>query len=158
MILLFTVFTMAFTQGLFSLAADESLDRNFWEQVIKVREAVGKHLEEARKSGAIGSSLDAELDLYCGEKLYECLAKLKDELRFVLITSYARLHEVSERPETATATEVPGLSVRVSPSDHAKCSRCWHHREDVGSNGEHPELCGRCVENVAGEGEARRFA
>jgi isoleucyl-tRNA synthetase len=153
-----TVFLETWYQGLFPLSADEPLDRSFWEQVVKVREAVGKHLEEARKAGAIGSSLDAELDLYCGEKLYDGLAKLKDELRFVLITSYARLHGVSERPETATATEVPSLSVRVSPSDHAKCSRCWHHREDVGANAEHPELCGRCAENVAGSGESRHFA
>jgi isoleucyl-tRNA synthetase len=36
--------------------------------------------------------------------------------------------------------------------------RCWHHRDDVGSSGEHPDLCGRCVDNVAGTGEVRRFA
>jgi isoleucyl-tRNA synthetase len=35
--------------------------------------------------------------------------------------------------------------------------RCWHHREDVGADGNHPELCGRCVENVTGAGETRRF-
>jgi isoleucyl-tRNA synthetase len=48
--------------------------------------------------------------------------------------------------------------VTVTKSAHAKCSRCWHHREDVGANAEHPELCGRCVSNVAGDGEQRSFA
>ena len=38
-----------------------------------------------------------------------------------------------------------------------KCERCWHHRPEVGSNAEHPTLCGRCVENVAGPGESRTF-
>jgi isoleucyl-tRNA synthetase len=65
---------------------------------------------------------------------------------------------VTEQPDTATATDLPGLAVRVAPSAHAKCVRCWHHRPDVGTHADHPELCGRCVENVAGPGETRRFA
>jgi isoleucyl-tRNA synthetase len=81
-------------------------------------------------------------------------------LRFVLITSYARVHDIAARPDAAVKADVPGLQLwlRVTPSAHAKCVRCWHHREDVGGNPEHPELCGRCVENVAGEGEQRRYA
>jgi isoleucyl-tRNA synthetase len=65
---------------------------------------------------------------------------------------------MAERPDTAAATDLPGLAVRVSPSTHAKCVRCWHHRADVGTHADHPELCGRCVDNVAGPGEIRRFA
>ena len=53
---------------------------------------------------------------------------------------------------------VEGLQVSVAKTEHAKCGRCWHHREDVGANAEHEELCGRCVDNVAGEGESRSFA
>jgi len=65
---------------------------------------------------------------------------------------------MSQRPADAAATELQGLAVRVTPSEHAKCVRCWHHREDVGADPDHPELCGRCVENVGGAGETRRFA
>jgi isoleucyl-tRNA synthetase len=76
----------------------------------------------------------------------------------VLITSEARVHPLGERPADAVDTELNGLSLRVTASTHAKCVRCWHHRADVGTDAEHPELCGRCVENVAGTGETRRFA
>jgi len=152
------VFLETWYDGLFALDEEGDFDRAFWEQLSSVRSAVSKHLEDARKAGAIGSALNAEVDLYCGEKLYRQLAKLEDELHFVFITSYARLHPVDERPERAVATEVPSLSVIISPSDHEKCSRCWHHQADVGSHADHPELCGRCVENVAGSGELRRFA
>jgi len=48
--------------------------------------------------------------------------------------------------------------VQAAPSEHEKCVRCWHHRADVGSHSEHPELCGRCIENVDGSGEQRRYA
>ncbi|OQX41164.1 MAG: hypothetical protein B0D88_08025, partial [Candidatus Sedimenticola endophacoides] len=64
---------------------------------------------------------------------------------------------LAERPEAAVESEVAGLYVLARPSEHPKCVRCWHHREDVGADAEHPELCGRCVVNVAGPGEQRRF-
>ena len=136
------------------------MDAGFWERVITVRDAVSKELEKLRVGGAIGSSLDAEVDLYADGETAALLRLLEDELRFVLITSYARVHDVAARPDEAVESDIPGLQLwlRVTPSAHAKCVRCWHHREDVGENPEHPELCRRCVENVAGEGEQRRYA
>ncbi|MGB5427992.1 MAG: zinc finger domain-containing protein, partial [Gammaproteobacteria bacterium] len=131
----------------------------FWERVTAVREAVSKELEKLRGDGRIGSSLDAEVDLYADVATRYLLESLGDELRFLLITSYARVHHESECPGDAVKADVPGLSfsIKVSPSNFEKCIRCWHHREDVGSHGAHPELCGRCVDNVSGEGESRRF-
>ncbi len=82
-------------------------------------------------------------------------------MRFVLLTSYARVHLVATPPDNAvhiTLASGDEAWVIVAPSTHAKCVRCWHHREDVGSNSEHPELCGRCIDNVAGSGEQRRYA
>ena len=151
------VFLETWYDGLFALDEGGSFDLEFWNEMIAVRSAVSKHLEDARKAGAIGSALNAEVDLYCGEKLHQQLAKLEDELHFVFITSYARLHTVADRPERAVATDVPSLSLIITPSDDEKCTRCWHHQADIGSHAEHPEICGRCVENVAGSGELRRF-
>jgi isoleucyl-tRNA synthetase len=153
-----SIFLAAWYDGLFSLDADDPFDRAFWDTVLAVRINVAKQLESARKDGAIGSSLDAELDLYCDQDLVDTLARLGDELRFALITSYARVHPLVEKPADAQETELTGLALRVTPSPHAKCVRCWHHRQDVGASPEHPELCGRCVENVAGAGERRDYA
>jgi len=157
-----TLFLETWYQGLFALDPDTPFDppfdRDLWDRIRAVRVTVSKYLEETRKAGAIGSSLDAELDLYCSPELTATLAKLEDELRFVLITSYARVHPLEDRPADAQDTDLPDLVVKVTPSDHAKCMRCWHHRQDVGTDPEHPDLCGRCVINVVGEGEIRRFA
>ncbi len=71
------------------------------------------------------------------------------------------MHGTTVVPEEAihyTLDSNDELWVQVIPSEHAKCVRCWHHRADVGSHAEHPQLCGRCVENVVGDGEQRRFA
>lgn len=154
-----SVFLEAWYPDLFELPETDAFDRSFWEQILAVRAAVGKQLESLRKEGTIGSALDAVVDLYCGQSLYAQLQRLEDELRFVLITSEARFHPADERPETAIAAEqLPELWLTAQASSHAKCVRCWHHRADVGQNAEHPELCGRCVDNVTGAGETRRYA
>ncbi|MCW9015070.1 MAG: isoleucine--tRNA ligase [Gammaproteobacteria bacterium] len=156
-----TVLTEFWYDKLFSSDESAVMNFNFWDQVQETRTLVSKQLEQLRIDGKIGSSLDAELDLYCSENLYTTLSSLEDELRFVLITSYARVHPLSDAPDTAVECKLENgekLQVSAAASVHKKCVRCWHHREDVGNHDNHPELCGRCVENVEGEGEQRKYA
>ncbi|MCW8908059.1 MAG: isoleucine--tRNA ligase [Sedimenticola sp.] len=153
-----SVFLETWYQGLMALDADAGTGREFWSRVIAIRTAVGKQLEQLRSSGVIGASLDAEVDLYCDGPALQDLSRLEDELRFVLITSYARVHPLDARPGQAVETGVDGIYLLAQASAHEKCGRCWHRREDVGRDPDHPALCGRCVENVAGAGEERRFA
>jgi isoleucyl-tRNA synthetase len=131
---------------------------NYWDRIIEIRDKVSKQLERLRVAGDIGSSLDAEIDIYCFRDDATLLSLLKDELRFVLITSYARVHEVSTAPADCEASELKGVWIKATASAFSKCIRCWHHREDVGKDSKHPELCSRCVENVDGPGEQRLFA
>ena len=153
-----SVFLTTWYEGLSEISDTRELGREYWSQILEARSAIAKQLELARKDGNIGGSLAAELDIYCDENWKSLFEKLGDELRFVLITSYARLHGLDEKPDDAVETGIDGLSVKVSASEHQKCVRCWHYREDVGQHEEHPELCGRCVENVDGTGEARKYA
>jgi len=156
-----SVFLHTWYENLFELDTDDTMNFEFWAQLQQTRTLVSKQLEELRVSGKIGASLDAEVDLYCDDKLYPVLSALEDELRFVLITSYARIHPIGEASATAaegTLDNGARLKIAVSASAHGKCVRCWHHREDVGSHSEHPELCGRCVDNVSGAGEPRHYA
>ncbi len=146
---------------LFDLDANETMNFDFWALIHETRTFVSKQLEQIRKDGKIGSSLDAEVKLYCGEKSYKALSSLGDELRFVLITSYATVHPIDDAPESCESHALESgekISIRVEKSAHKKCSRCWHLREDVGTHSKHPELCGRCIDNVDGEGETRHHA
>ena len=132
-----------------------------WPLLISLRASVAHELEALRVAGRIGAPLQAEVDIYCSDALYPRLAALGDELRFLLITSAARVQRASAAPEGASAaSEVAagGVWLRVQPSAHQKCVRCWHHCADVGSVAGHPELCGRCVNNLAMPGEQRRYA
>lgn len=130
-----------------------------WDALLHVRQVVSRLLEKLRKEDVIGSSLDADVILYADDALYGKLQAMGDELRFALITSCARLAPAGERPDDAFSDpEVSGLWVGAQRAPHEKCARCWHRREDVGSDPEHPEICGRCVQNVAADGEERHYA
>lgn len=145
-------------EGLARLPEGFALDAAYWTRVMAVKGAVNKELEALRSAKAIGGNLQAEVTLFGDDALQADLARLGNELRFVLITSTAEVRPAGEAPEQAVATEVPGLKLRILKSEHAKCGRCWHHRSDVGTHAEHPELCGRCVENIEGAGEVRHHA
>jgi isoleucyl-tRNA synthetase len=152
-----SVFVETWYQGLFD-GGEGRLNAAAWAQVLAIKTAVSKQLERMRKEGTIGSSLDAEVTLYCDDATLAVLRELADELRFVLITSYAEAMPLADAPDGAQATELAGLRVVATASAYPKCPRCWHHRADVGANADHPELCGRCVQNIEGDGEVRRFA
>jgi isoleucyl-tRNA synthetase len=133
-----------------------------WEVLQKLRADVTHELEKLREGGSIGAPLDAEVDVYCtgdAARAHATFETLGEELRFFLVTSAARVHRVPSAPEDAqpAADTGPGIFLKITPSVHAKCVRCWHHRPDVGAHAAHPELCGRCVSNVDGPGELRKY-
>jgi isoleucyl-tRNA synthetase len=165
-----------FTQTFYSLPgidrAHDVLQK--WETIRGVRGAALKRLEEVRASGEIGSSLQAEVDIYASGPVFDRLASLGDDLKFVMIVSRCDLHNLADErkkaelealglpaidlPASANIPASSAIAMRVAPSAHEKCERCWHYRADVGSDSTHPEICGRCVDNLFQEGEARAFA
>ncbi|HHX8329679.1 isoleucine--tRNA ligase [Vibrio alginolyticus] len=152
------VFTGEWFDGLFGLAEGEELNNEFWSEIQAVRGAVNKLLEDARKEKTIGGALQAEVTLFADDALAAKINKLEDELRFVLLTSAAEVKPLGEKTDAAQATDIEGLFVEVAAAEGEKCDRCWHHTPDVGTIEGHEKICGRCVSNVDGEGEVRKFA
>ncbi len=129
-----------------------------WPLLLSLRGDVARELERLRVAGDIGAPLEAELEVYCTPALLPRVDALGDELRFLMITSAARVQAVPAPADAVPATGIDGVWLRVHPTQAPKCVRCWHRRVDVGSHAAHPELCGRCVDNLDGAGEIRRFA
>ena len=137
---------------------DERLDDAFWSDILRTRDAVNQAIEAARNEKRVGGSLEAEVTLFVESDLQATLAMLGDELRFTTLTSAAVLAERAQAVDSALVNEAGDIAVAVSKVEHIKCERCWHRVPDVGSNAEHPEICGRCVSNIQGQGEVRQFA
>ncbi|HTS22161.1 MAG TPA: isoleucine--tRNA ligase [Casimicrobiaceae bacterium] len=140
-----TIFTGTWADAIPGLQLPQGFAER-WQTIVACRRDVLRALEAAREAGEIGSSLQAEVEIVAPPGEYEALASLGDDLRFVLITSATHLAAGAER------------TVRVRRSGERKCERCWHYRSDVGADAVHPSLCGRCVANLFGRGEARSFA
>lgn len=153
------VFTEEWYDGLFGLAEGESMNDAFWAELLKVRGEVNKVLEQARADKRLGGSLEAAVTLYADSELAARLNSLQDELRFVLLTSAASVAPLADAPADAQASELlKGLKIAFSTAPGEKCPRCWHYTTDIGLVAEHADICGRCVSNVAGDGEKRNFA
>ena len=116
-----------------------------WDQIRVVRAEVQKELEALRTAGKIGSSLQAEVEVHAEGTRLDALKALGDDLRFVFITSQAKVAHGS-------------AAIVVHPSEHKKCERCWHYRADIGADPAHAEICGRCTQNLYGSGEKRVHA
>ena len=134
-------------EGLAPLPADAPLSAADFERLLALREQVAKVLEPMRANGVIGAALDAEIEVSASAELAARWQPLAGELRFLFISG-----DVSVAP-----VEADEVFVLARPTDKPKCARCWQHRADVGEHAAHPELCGRCVDNIEGAGEDRRW-
>jgi isoleucyl-tRNA synthetase len=147
-----------FLSGWWPLPRGEPDPRIDWGAVIALKADAAVELERLRVQGAIGAPLDAVVDVWCEPAMRERFTALNGELRFALITSEALVHDSDRRPTAAVpAASAAGVWITVRPSTSPKCVRCWQLRDDVGANPGHPQLCGRCVVNVAGPGEQRQY-
>jgi isoleucyl-tRNA synthetase len=135
-----------FTETFWAFAEPDTSLLEKWQRIRAIRDEANKAIETVRTTGAIGSSLQAELTLTVDDADHELLTALGDDLKFVLITSRARLQRGD------------ALAIEVTPSPATKCERCWHWRSDVGEDPAHAAICGRCISNLHGAGEVRRVA
>ncbi|SCY52371.1 Isoleucyl-tRNA synthetase [Nitrosospira sp. Nl5] len=128
---------------------DEEILVRRWTRLRELRSQVQRRLEDSRALGQIGSSLAAAVEIRASGEDFLLLDSLGNELRLILVTSEARV----ARPENSGEEKIS-----VTPCAHPKCERCWHYRQDVGINPGHPTICGRCISNLFGSGEPRRYA
>ena len=137
----------------------DDVSESDWQAILNVKETVNKAYEIARTDKVINANLSADVTVFAPDSTVQSLNKLGDELKFVLISSQASVKPFAEKPSNVTYTDEDSqVAVVVKPATGKKCIRCWHIREDIGINPAHPEICGRCVENVEGQGEVRHYA
>ncbi|MDD2833005.1 MAG: isoleucine--tRNA ligase [Methylotenera sp.] len=130
-------------------ASELNISKADWGIVVTARGHVNRAIELKRSENLVGSSLQAELEIKAPSKIFSVLEKFQDDLKFIFIVSAVTITRCPDEHE---------FEVYVKPSRYKKCDRCWHYRADVGADAEHPHICGRCVSNLFGSGEARSHA
>lgn len=143
-----------------------------WLKIVEVRKSAQKAIEDDRTKGLVGSSLQSELVIHASDNYFNALTRLGDDLRFVMITSKSTVHSINDLikdleekiktdiryKEQLNKIRPAAFSIESQPTKYKKCDRCWHYREDVGIDPAHPTICGRCVSNLFGKGEVRKYA
>jgi isoleucyl-tRNA synthetase len=153
-----SVFLSTWYQRFPAPAKDNLIDDSFWLTLMRIREEINKALETERQKGCIGSSLQAELILYCGDELQQQLNLFQPELRFIFITSSVTVQLITEKPADLPQTPIKDFAVKVDVSSCNKCERCWQYDKSVGIDSTHTTLCRRCISNIFEQGEQRRVA
>ena len=149
------VFEDEWYNQLFTLPESEALNSEYWAQILTIRSEVNKVLEQGRNDKVIGGSLEAAVTLYADKDIANALAKLENELRFVLLTSQASVKPLENAPQQAVQSDISGLKIELAKAQGDKCPRCWHYTVD---NEPTTHLCKRCEQNIHGNGEIRHFA
>ncbi|VFP83229.1 isoleucine--tRNA ligase [Candidatus Erwinia haradaeae] len=153
------VFTEEWFNDLYSLSDYEIMNNEYWDELIKVRGEVNKVIEQARIKKHIGTSLEVSVILYVNQRLAEKLSHLHEELRFVLLTSGAEVLDITYAPNDAYQSGLfADLKIVLHKLETQKCPRCWHHTKDIGHHNVYTDICSRCIANVFGHGENRKFA
>ena len=130
-----------------------SVDKNWrddelalkWDKIRRLRRVITGALEVERSEKRIGSSLEADIDVYADNS--SILAMEGINLAEISITSSGRLIEGTPLAESFIMEETPDIGVVSKIAEGVKCVRCWQVLIDVGTHG-HPDICGRCVQAV----------
>lgn len=151
------VFVDQWYTGLFPMDAETDLDADFWQFMLQMRNDVNKAIENGRNQKLFAQSLEVEVSLYVKPQALAYIKRLEGELRFVFLSSQVHVILTDHWPAEALCSESGQYAVMASKTAHPKCTRCWHHVPDVGSDAAHPDICGRCVDNLHGQGEQRLY-
>ena len=111
---------------------DDTLSKK-WEIIRNLRLRVTNKIEEKRKEGLIGSSLEALIDLEVSTNYFKALSNLN--LSEILICS---------KVECRVSNNLKNDEVRVNCEKVSglKCDRCWKISDDVNIES---SLCPRCI-------------
>lgn len=152
------IFTEEWYDGLFGLDNTQPLNNHFWQILLQVRSETNKIIEQARSNKLIGGSLEAQITLYAEPILANLLCELGDELCFILLTSSAVVADYFAASSNAVqCVGIKGLKIALAKANGKKCQRCWHYKTNLGEHADYPDICSRCVSNIAGPGETRQF-
>ena len=121
---------------------------NKWIILKKLRKLVNSAIENVRNQKVIGSSLEAEVYLYLGDKKIQQAFKNIDLKKIFLISNFISLSSMDEHIKGYLFKEKnveENYAIYVKKTNYLKCLRCWQFSEEVKEN---ERLCNRCKKTL----------
>lgn len=112
---------------------DELLEKQM-EYILQIRDTVNQKLEELRKNGTVGSSLESEVKIIVyNNEMKNVVKKFESLLPSLLIVSSVNVEYLDEENKNM-------FEVEVKKFDGVKCPRCWVYYKQLTECG----VCDKC--------------
>lgn len=152
-----SIFFEEYYQGLDKFNIQKYIDINFWEKILLIKNEINKFLEIFRLKKNVLNTLEAEIFLYVEKDLFKVIKILENELKFLFLSSDVKVKKIDCAPLNAKDSTIEGLKIFLKKSEGEKCPRCWNYTKEILSSSKYEKLCRRCIKNIYGSGEVRKF-
>ncbi len=122
-----------------------------WAALRNLRRVVTGALELERGARRLGSSLQAEVELFVPPPLADLVRDV--DLAELCIASAGTVRPGPVPTEAFVLPDVAGIGARIRRAPGERCERCWRVLPEVGRMLGHADLCARCaaaIEALAG--------
>jgi len=100
-----------------------------WDKLKIIRKVANAAIEIKRSSKEIGSSLDADIQIYLGEEYLKLVKNVN--LSEYFIASKANANKIINDDKLFKLDEVDNIKILVTKAKGKKCSRCWKILENA---------------------------
>jgi isoleucyl-tRNA synthetase len=127
-------------------AFDDSHMTERWQVLLTIRARALKAIEDLRKAGHMGNSLEGEVCLEAPPDLHRFLAPYGETLEDLFIVSSVVLSEDRALPSGPLEAMAEDSRITIRRAPGGKCERCWKYSTTVGETASSPTICQRCAE------------
>ncbi len=121
-----------------------SEEKELWDQAFRIREAVLGELEKARREKVIGRPAEARISFKLSGKGADSWMDDTRSVREFLNGAELDITLVGDN----SSDPLNFTDLAINKANGEKCPRCWRWEADIGSNDQHPTICGRCAEQL----------
>ncbi len=136
---------------LFKLHKNNKINENIWKKLIIIRVNFNKIIEKMKLKKIINSSLEIKAKIYLEKNFFNIIKKMKLELKYFFIISKITLKIINKKKYNNF------FKIKCSKYKGIKCQRCWHYTKKNNNTKNYSNICNRCIKNIFGKGEKRKF-
>lgn len=136
---------------LFKLNKNNKINEKIWNKLIIIKLYTNKIIEKMKYKKIINSSLEIKINLYLKKNIFKIIKIMESELKYFFIISKINLKKIKDKKYKKF------FKIKCFKYNGIKCNRCWNYVKKILNNNKYNNICYRCINNIEGKGEKRKF-
>ncbi len=146
-----SIYKETWFKKLFYIHKNNNINIKIWNKLIIIKVNLNKKIEILKCKKKINSTLETKIILYLEKNFFKKIKKIKSELKFFFLTSKLDIKIKKHLNKNNF------FQIKCKKHKGKKCQRCWHYVNKLISNKIYTNICKRCIKNLSGQGENRKF-